>query len=413
MSPLYRKIAWRLVPFLVLLYMVAFLDRVNISFAALTMNRDLGISETEYGFAAGVFFLSYCLFEVPANLVLARMGARRWLSILMIVWGFVSMGTAFVHSETTYILARFLLGIAESGFYPGVIYYFTFWMPRSQRTRILALFLLAVPLCNSIGSPISAHILLLENVSGLRGWQWLFLIEGFPAVLLGFATLCVLSDGPWSAAWLTEAEKGQVASDLQCEDVVQQQSGSQTAHVIRDCVIYFLWSSGNYGLTFWLPKILTTVGASHLSTGWWGATTFGFGMLAMLWASRRRSFRALPYLFLAATAGFILVGLAHSVFAAVAGLTLAAMGILASLPMFWSLAASRLTGRAAGAAIALVNSVGAVGAFAGPSAMGWLYGVTHRFSAGLWAIAGAMALGGVLVYGEASRIPAAAPQRAD
>ena len=161
MSPLYRKIASRLVPFLMLLYMVAFLDRVNISFAALTMNRDLGISESVYGFAAGVFFLSYCLFEVPANLVLARLGARRWLAILMVIWGIVSMGTAFVHSEGTYIGVRFLLGIAESGFYPGVIYYFTFWLPRAMRTRILALFLLAVPLCNSIGSPISAHILLL------------------------------------------------------------------------------------------------------------------------------------------------------------------------------------------------------------------------------------------------------------
>jgi ACS family tartrate transporter-like MFS transporter len=413
MSPLYRKIGWRLVPFLVLLYMVAFLDRVNISFAALTMNRDLGISESQYGFAAGVFFLSYCLFEVPANLVLARLGARRWLSILMVVWGIVSMGTAFVHSESSYIAVRFLLGIAESGFYPGVIYYFTFWMPRSLRTRILALFLLAVPLCNSIGSPISAHILLLDNISGLRGWQWLFLIEGLPAILLGFAAWFVLADGPWSAAWLTEAEKEQVASDLQVEDAARQEAGSQKAHVLRDCVIYFLWSSGNYGLTFWLPKILTTVGASHLSTGWWAAITFGFGTLAMLWASRRRSFRTLPYLFLASAAGFAVVGLANSVSAAVAGFTLAAMGILASLPMFWSLAASRLTGKAAGAAIALVNSVGAVGAFTGPSAMGWLYGVTHRYSAGLWAIAGAMAVGGVLVFAESSRIPVTASQIAD
>jgi len=413
MSPLYRKIAWRLVPFLMLLYMVAFLDRVNISFAALTMNRDLGISESAYGFAAGVFFLSYCLFEVPANLVLARLGARRWLAILMVVWGFVSMGTAFVHSETTYIVARFLLGIAESGFYPGVIYYFTFWMPRTLRTRILALFLLAVPLCNSIVSPISDHILLLDRVSGLHGWQWLFLIEGLPALLLGFAAWSLLADGPWSAAWLSTAEKDQVARDLQGEDGSQQLAGKQGANVARDCIIYFLWSSGNYGLTFWLPRILTAVGASNLSTGWWGTATFGFGMLAMLWASRRRGFRALPYLFLAATAGFIVAGSAHSVLVAVAGFSLAAMGILASLPMFWSLAASRLSGKAAGAAIALVNSVGAVGAFAGPSAMGWLHDATHHYSAGLWAIAGAMALGGLLAYGEAARTPVAASQAAD
>jgi len=413
MSSLYRKIAWRLVPFLVLLYMVAYLDRVNISFAALTMNNDLGISQSVYGFAAGVFFLSYCLFEVPANLVLARLGARRWLSILMVVWGIVSTGTAFVHSETTYIVARFLLGVAESGFYPGVIYYFTFWLPRALRTRILALFLLAVPLCNAIGSPISAHILLLDHASGLRGWQWLFLLEGAPAVLLGIVAWFLLADGPWSAAFLSPTEREQIANDLNLDEAAQGQSGKQNAHVARDCVIYFLWSSGNYGLTFWLPKILTAVGASDISTGWWGTATFGLGTLAMLWASRRRGFRALPYLFLASAAGLILAGVAHSVPMAVAGFGLAAVGILASLPMFWSLASSRLSGKTAGAAIALVNSVGAVGAFAGPSAMGWLHDATHHYSAGLWAIAAAMAIGGWLLYGESAKSPSAMPQTAD
>ena len=414
MSPLYRKIAWRLVPFLMLLYMVAFLDRVNISFASLTMNRDLGISESVYGFAAGVFFLSYCLFEVPANLVLARLGARRWLAILMVIWGIISMGTSFVHSEATYIVARFLLGVAESGFYPGVIYYFTFWLPRTLRTRILAIFLLAVPLCNSIGSPISAHILQLNNLSGLRGWQWLFLLEGAPAVILGIAAWFVLADGPWSATWLSPKERDELMGNLnQDEQPASQQTGKQGFHIARDCVIYFLWSSGNYGLTFWLPKVLVAAGASNLSTGWWATVTFGFGALAMLWASRRRSFRALPFLFLAATAGFVGAALAHSVLAAVASFTLAAVGLLAALPIFWSLAAGRLTGKAAGAAIALVNSVGAVGAFAGPSAMGWLHDVTHHYSAGLWAIAFGLALGGWLVYGESAKRPSAVPQAVD
>jgi ACS family tartrate transporter-like MFS transporter len=413
MSPLYRKIAWRIVPFLVILYMVAFLDRVNISFAALTMNRDLGISESVYGFAAGVFFLSYCLFEVPANLVLARLGARRWLAILMVVWGIVSMGTAFVHTVSAYISVRFLLGIAESGFYPGVIYYFTFWMPRGLRTRILAMFLLAVPLCNSIGSPISAHIMMLNHLGGLKDWQWLFLIEGAPAVLLGVASWFVLADGPWSATWLSEAEKNQVARDRAGEDRSQPGGEKQTAKVIRDCMVYFLWSSGNYGLTFWLPRILTSHGASTIATGWWGTATFGFGALAMLWASRRQGFRTLPWLFLVGAAGFVVAGLAHSAPLAAAGFCISAMGILAGLPMFWSLAASRLSGKAAGAAIALVNSVGAVGAFAGPSSMGWLHDVTHHYSAGLWAIAGAMTLGGVLVYGESSKAAHPVAQAAD
>jgi ACS family tartrate transporter-like MFS transporter len=399
MSPLYRKIALRLVPFLMLLYTAAFLDRVNISFAALTMNRDLGISETLYGFAAGVFFLSYCLFQVPANLVLARIGARRWLAILMVAWGIVSMGTAFVATPPAYIGARSLLGIAEAGFYPGIIYYFTFWLPRPVRTRMLALFLLALPLCNSIGSPISAHILLMDQVSGLKGWQWLFLLEGAPSVLLGVAAWFLLADNPKSAAWLKPAEKDQLTRELLLDDQAQRRDpGKWWLHVTRDSAAYFLWSTGIYGLSFWLPKILVAAGASALATGWWAAVTFGAGAIAMYWASRQRGFRALPLLFLVAAAGFASAGLVHSVPAAVASFCLAAMGLLSSLPMFWSLAASRLSGKAAGASIAIVNSVGAVGAFSGPYAMGWLHDATHSYSAGLWAIAACLAIGAIVVY---------------
>jgi ACS family tartrate transporter-like MFS transporter len=397
-NPLYRKIAWRLVPFLMLLYLVAFLDRVNISFAALTMNRDLGISETLYGFAAGVFFLSYCLFQVPANLVLARMGARRWLAILMVAWGVVSMATAFVVSPPTYIGARFLLGIAESGFYPGVIYYFTFWLPRSMRTRVLALFLLALPLCNFIGSPISAHILLMNQVAGLKGWQWLFLIEGAPALLLGAVTWFALADGPWSAAWLSPAEKDELKRAMRSEEQGQRQRTNRSwPRVLRDSIAYFLWSTGMYGLSFFLPKVLVSAGASTLATGWWSALAFGAGALALLWASLQRGHRALPLLFLAAASGFACAGLSHSLSAAVASFCLAAMGLLASLPIFWSVATSRLSGKAAGAAIAIVNSAGAVGAFAGPYAMGWLRDATHSYSAGLWAIAACLALGSAFV----------------
>ena len=207
MSPLYRKIALRLIPFLMLLYMVAFLDRVNISFAALTMNRDLGISDSLYGFAAGIFFLGYCLFEVPANIMLVRLGARLWIALLLIVWGATSVGTAFVANQPRYVFARFLLGIAESGFFPGVIFYLTLWLPRRMRARTMGLFMLAVPLCNCIGSPISAHILLLDQAGGLKGWQWLFLLVGAPAVILGVVTLFNLADGPASARWLSENEK--------------------------------------------------------------------------------------------------------------------------------------------------------------------------------------------------------------
>lgn len=403
MAPVYRRITRRLVPFLMLLYMVAFLDRVNISFAALTMNRQLGISDTVYGFAAGVFFLTYCLFQVPANLALARVGARRWLGLLMIVWGIVSTATAFVAGAPAYIGLRALLGIAESGFYPGVIYYFTFWMPRSLRTRVLALFLLSLPLCNAIGSPISAHILLMNRVLGLSGWQWIFLIEGAPAVLLGIATWFVLADNPATASWLSTAEKQQVLDALSNDEVALK----QTVHrpwlkVVGDSITYFLWSTGIYGLSFWLPKILVARGASDVATGWWAMMTFGFGALAMFWASRRRGFRSLPFLFLLAAVGFAGSGLFHSLTGAVASFCIASMGLMSSLPIFWSLAASRLSGKAGGTAIAIVNSAGAVGAFAGPYAMGWLFDLTHHYIAGLWAIAACLAIGAIMT------LPAAA-----
>jgi len=401
-NPLYGKIIRRIVPYLMLIYMVAFLDRVNISFAALTMNRDLGISETIYGFAAGVFFLSYCLFQVPANLLLARLGARRWLGTLMVLWGIDCMATAFVAGAPSYISARLLLGIAESGFYPGIIFYFTFWMPPSARTRILALFLLSLPLCNAIGSPISAHILLMDRALGLRGWQWLFLVEGAPAIFLGVATWFILTDTPQSATWLSPLEKAQLLHDIHAEQPAQPAgSGRVLFSVIRDSAVYFLWSSGNYGLIFFLPKILVARGASPLATGWWATLTFGIGALAMFAASRSRGFRLLPLLILVAGLGFAAVALIPSLSVALAGFSLAAAGLMASVPIFWSLSASRFSGKAAGAAIAVVNSVGAVGAFAGPYAMGWLRDATHTYAAGLWAIAACLALGAVLVSADA------------
>ena len=403
-SPLYRKITLRLVPFLMLLYMVAFLDRVNISFAALTMNQDLGISESLYGLAAGIFFLSYCLFEVPANLILGRIGARRWLSILMVTWGIVSMGTAFVKTAPAYVGVRLLLGIAESGFYPGVIFYFTFWLPRHLRTKVLALFLLAVPLCNSIGSPISAHLLLLDKFYGMKGWQWLFVVEGFPAVLLGFVTWFVLCDGPSTAPWLSQAEKDELLNEIVQDETrlgQARQNDGLAWQVARDAAAYFLWSTGIYGLSFWLPKILVAAGASTVATGWWGLVTFGVGALAMVWASQQKGFRVLPVLFLATAAGFGSAALSHAVPVAVMSFCLASAGLLAALPIFWSLVVSRQSGQAAGSVIAIVNSVGAVGAFTGPFAMVWLHDLTHGYSAGLWTIAGCMTLGALLVNGAA------------
>jgi ACS family tartrate transporter-like MFS transporter len=401
-APVYRRIMGRLVPFLMLLYTVAFLDRVNIGFAALTMNRDLGISDRVYGFAAGVFFLVYFLFQLPANMALARLGARRWLGFLPVLWGAVTMATAFVASSGAYIAARGVLGFGEAGFYSGVIFYFTFWLPRSLRTRVLALFLLSLPLCNVIGSPVSAHILLMDHMLGLHGWQWIFLIEGAPAVLLGIAAWFFLADNPQSAAWLSAEEKMTVARDLANDDAFHLASAGRVwLKVAGDSIAYFMWSTGIYVVSFWLPKILVARDASPEATGWWATLTFAIGALALLWASRQHHLRQLPLLFLAAGAGFACCGITHTLAGAVTGFCLAAVGLLSSLPIFWSVAASRLSGKGGGAAIAIVNSFGALGAFAGPYAMGWLHDATHHYAAGLWATAACLAIGAVAV--EASR----------
>ena len=412
MSPLYKKIALRLCPYLMLLYMVAFLDRVNISFAALTMNRDLGITDSLYGFAAGIFFLGYCLFEVPANLMLARVGARRWLALLLVVWGAVSVMTAFIDGRSEYIWARLLLGVAEAGFYPGVIFYLTLWLPRPVRSRVMALFLLALPVCNCIGSPVSSHILLLNGAAGLRGWQWVFIVEGAPALLLGAVTWFVLADGPWNAKWLSAGERTQLEREMRGDEDAERAPGPGIkaginagvnagigAHIARDSVAYFMLMTGLYGLSFWLPKILAAGGVTATATGWWAALPYGAGAVAMVLVSRLRGRGWLAAMYLVSAAGFLGAGLAHSLPVTLICFCLASMGVYGALPLFWSASTGRMSGKVAGAAIATVNSIGASGGFAGPYAMGWLHDLTHSYSVGLWAIAASVALGAAAVWG--------------
>jgi ACS family tartrate transporter-like MFS transporter len=408
MNPLYRKIALRLCPYLMLLYMVAFLDRVNISFAALTMNRDLGITDSLYGFAAGIFFLGYCLFEVPANLMLAKIGARRWLALLLVVWGAVSVLTAFVDGRSEYVWARLLLGVAEAGFYPGVIFYLTLWLPRAVRSRVMALFLLALPVCNCIGSPVSSHILLLNGLAGLRGWQWLFIVEGAPALLLGLVTWFVLADGPRDARWLAAGERDELERAMASgEDAVGTRIST---HVARDSVAYFMLMTGLYGLSFWLPKILAASGVSATATGWWAALPYGAGAIAMVLVSRLGGRGWLAAMYLVSAAGFLSAGLAHSLPLTLASFCFASMGVYGALPLFWSASTGRMSSRVAGAAIATVNSIGATGGFAGPYAMGWLHDRTHSYAVGLCAIAASVALGAVAASGASwKRRPAEQP----
>jgi ACS family tartrate transporter-like MFS transporter len=408
MKPVYRKIALRLVPFLMLLYVVSFLDRVNISFAALTMNRDLGIGEGLFGLAAGLFFLGYFLFEVPSNLALERVGARRWLAAIMVCWGVVSVGTAFVPGRNTYLLLRFLLGIAESGFYPGVILYLTFWLPAPVRSTVMAIFVTAIPISNVIGSPVSAQILQLDHFAGLKGWQWLFLLEGFPSVVLGALVLLILPDRPAEAAWLSEEERQEIRDDLRSSS-----GGPSEKHSLLDALAkepsaygfsfaYFTLMTGLYGLGFWTPKILSSHAMRLGAIGWWTALPYAAGAIGMiLWSRhsdrRRERVLHLAAAYLLAACGFAIAGFAPNGTVALAGLTLTAIGIFSAMPIFWSSATLRLSGGSAGAYIAAINSIGNLGGFVGPIAMGWLRQWTHSYAWGLWAIAGLLTSGAFAV----------------
>jgi ACS family tartrate transporter-like MFS transporter len=405
MHPLYRKISHRLVPFLVLLYLVAFLDRVNVSFAALSMNRDLHISETLFGLAAGMFFLGYFFFEVPSNLMLLRIGARRWIMALMIAWGIVSVATAFVPGPALYIVFRFLLGSAEAGFYPGVILYLTFWLPPSVRSSVMAMFVTAIPLSNILGSPLSAKILSVNHFAGLEGWQWLFILEGSPAILLGALVFFLLPDSPGHVPWLAPEEKQFLARELSAA----APTSTAKAHSLLDAFTaqpavygwsfaYFCLMLGLYGLGFWVPTLLSARGLTLQKLGWATALPYVAAIVGMiLWSrssDRRRERRFhLTAAYLSAATGFVLAAFAPNAAIAITGFALSASGILSAMPVFWSASTLALAGPPLAAQIAVINSIGNLGGFIGPVAMGWLRQATHSYQSGLLAIAASLVLG--------------------
>lgn len=398
MEPVYKKIATRLVPFLMLLYFIAFLDRVNISFAALTMNQDIGISERNFGVAAGIFFLGYFLFEVPSNVILVRLGARRWIAIIMVLWGALSFATAFVHTPTQYLVLRFLLGVAESGFYPGIILYLTFWLPSTVRSSLMAMFITAIPISGMVGSPISARILLLDQMAGLRGWQWLFIIEGIPAILLGLMSYAVLADGPRNVSWLTSEEKQKIAQDI-AEEVMPSHRARSTIQALRNrptvfgfSFAYFALMVGLYGIGFWIPKLLQMRGVNLLNTGWLTAIPYLVGIVGMIvWSRRSDKYQErakhLTIAYAIAATGLLTAIFAPTIAVAILGFSLGALGVFAAMPVFWSASTLCLAGPMVGVYIAVINSIGNLGGFVGPSVMGWLAQATHSFAAGLASIA--------------------------
>jgi MFS transporter, ACS family, tartrate transporter len=288
------RVSARLLPFLIVCYFVAYLDRVNVSFAALTMNKDLGLSASAYGLGAGIFFLAYAVLEVPSNLLLAHFGARRWIARIMFTWGIMSGAMAFVGNETWFYIVRFLLGAAEAGFFPGMIFYLTLWFPAAYRGRVIGYFMAAIPLSTVIGAPISSALLGLDGVLGMHGWQWLFILEAAPALLLSVVVLFYLTDKPADAGWLRDDERRWLVDRLAAEErqrVAARHYGVLEAllnpHVLALSLVYFGAVATNYGLSFFLPQIVKAFGMSNLQTGFVSAIPYVVGVVGIVWWSRR------------------------------------------------------------------------------------------------------------------------------
>lgn len=405
-----RKVGWRLIPFLCLLYLVSFVDRVNMGFAALAMNKQLGLTPVQFGTAAGIFFLSYFLFEVPSNLILHRVGARLWIARVMITWGLVSVGTAFVRSAHELYVMRFLLGAAEAGFFPGIILYLTYWFPLAWRARVTAGFMTAIPIASFVGSPLSAALLGLHGIRGLSGWQWMFILEGLPAVVLGIVVLFYLTDRVTQARWLLPEERAWLAAEMEREVDAGTRAGGRSVwrQIIRPDVlllgiVYFGLSAGLYGVELWLPLMLKGFGVRNLTVGFLASLPYLAATVAMvLWARRsdRRQERAGHVIAAAALgcAGFAAAAVVHQMAIALFCITVAVSGIMASRPPFWSLPPMILTGSSAAGGIAMINAIGNLGGFAGPYVMGWATQVTGSFQAGLLSIAALLVLSCFLTY---------------
>ncbi|MEP9349979.1 MFS transporter [Xanthobacter sp. KR7-225] len=404
----FAKAARRLIPFMMLLYLVSFLDRVNVGFAALTMNADLGFSPEVYGWGAGIFFIGYVLLEVPSNLVLEKVGARLWICRIMLTWGLISAATAFVTGPTSFFIMRFLLGAAEAGFLPGMILYLGYWFPLALRARYVALFMAAVPIASAVGAPLSALIMESHGLLGLAGWQWLFIIEGLPAVLLAFAVLVLLPNGPADARWLDAGEKRTIAAHLAADHAGPDAAthhgpwpALRDKRVLMLGLIYFGLVVGLYGIGLWLPQIIRAMGYSVREVGVVLIVPYALSALAMLAWGRHSDATSERVLHVAGAAFLGAAGLAASVHApshmlAIAAVTCASVGIYAALAPFWSVPPLFLRGTAAAAGIALINSVGNLGGFVGPYAVGFIKQHTDRFSAGFELLAAVVGAAGLL-----------------
>ncbi|WP_213296907.1 MFS transporter [Paraburkholderia sacchari] len=412
----YRKVAWRLIPLLMLCYVVAYLDRVNVGFAKLQMSTALNLSDAVYGFGAGIFFIGYFLFEVPSNVILHRVGARVWIARIMVTWGLVSIFTMFVTTPTMFYVMRFLLGVCEAGFFPGIILYLTYWYPAHRRGRMTSWFMTAVALSGVIGGPVSGWILKSFNgVNGWQGWQWLFLLEGLPSVIVGVLVFFVLDDRIGDAKWLTTEERALLERNIAAEDATKEDlplaKVLMSARVLVMGLTYFSFVMGLYGVSFWLPTIIKATGVKDaLMIGLLSAIPFAAAVVGMVLAAKsadrmreRRWHIAIPAAI--GAIGLVLsVTWAHDTALAMTALTIATIGILTTLPLFWSLPTAWLAGAGAAAGIALINSIGNLAGFLSPYAVGWLKQVTSANDSGMYMLAAFMILGGLLALGAPAKL---------
>ena len=405
-----RTLTWRLVPFLFLLYIVAYLDRINLGFAALQMQRQLGFTDAVYGFGAGVFFAGYFFFQVPSNLVLERVGARRWIAVLMVTWGIISASMCLVAGRRSFYILRFLLGAAEAGFFPGVILYLKNWFPAGARARTVARFMTAAPLSGVIGGPLSGALLGLHRKAGLAGWQWMFLLEGIPAILLGGLAWTYLVDRPGLAQWLSDQQRDWLQQALQreaAETTYARGSGAWTVfHLGRIWIlalVYFGLNTVSYGVSLWLPNLIKSLSyVGNFTIGVLSAVPYVAAAVAMVvvglhsdQSGERRWHTAVPAFAGAIALGFVVN--VTSVAPAIVLVSVAVLGVFSMMGPFWAMPTSLLSGTAAATAIALINSVGNLGGFFGPYIIGLLRTSTGQFKGGLLVIAGALAASGALV----------------
>ncbi|HXC54537.1 MAG TPA: MFS transporter [Rhizomicrobium sp.] len=404
-SRVFAKAAWRLIPVMALLFVVAYLDRVNVSSASLTMNKDLALSAQAYGFGAGIFFFGYFLFEVPSNVILEKIGARIWISRIMLTWGMVSMANAFVTGPLSFYVVRFTLGLAEAGFFPGMVLYLTYWFPSLVRARLIALFLAALPLTNLVGGPLSGLILGMEGYLHLHGWQWLFLIEGLPSVLLGLLVLRWLPNGPADAKFIGADERATIAAALAAEP---RHAHTGLLPMLLDPRVWLLSLPdfgivlALYGVNLWLPQIVRGMGFSILQTSFLAALPYLAAMFVMvLWGissdARGERIWHIAVASLLGAAGLVGAALFQSHALVLLSLSVSVCGVYAALAVFWTLPPSFLGGTAAAGGIALINSISNLGGFFGPAIMGWLKQHTGTYAAGMGVLAAGLVVAAVLV----------------